>query len=61
MAGPVVDAQGGEGIVTRGRIEAAIRSPALEAAHENSLQRIFPRLGQVDSSAAIIAALGRSA
>lgn len=28
-------------------------------AHENSLTRIFPRLGQVDSAAAIIAALPR--
>jgi nicotinamidase-related amidase len=29
-------------------------------AHENSLTRIFPRLGQIDTSAAIIAALPRS-
>jgi nicotinamidase-related amidase len=45
--------------------EIAIASDAVtdtvKAAHENSLQRIFPRLGQVDTSAAIIAALGRSA
>jgi len=28
-------------------------------AHENSLQRIFPRLGQVDTSETILAALRR--
>lgn len=32
-------------------------SDTVREAHENSLQRIFPRLGQVDSSDAIIAAL----
>ena len=45
--------------------EIAIASDAVtdtvQAAHENSLQRIFPRLGQVDSSANIIAALSTSA
>jgi len=45
--------------------EIAIASDAVtdtvKAAHENSLQRIFPRLGQVDTSAAIIGALGRGA
>jgi nicotinamidase-related amidase len=45
--------------------EMAIASDAVtdtvKGAHENSLQRIFPRLGQVDSSAAIMEALGRSA
>src|SRR6266550_6278020 len=45
--------------------EIAIASDAVTdtvlAAHENSLQRIFPRLGQVDSSANIIAALRTSA
>ncbi len=45
--------------------EIAIASDAVtdtvQAAHENSLQRIFPRLGQVDSSANIIAALRTSA
>jgi nicotinamidase-related amidase len=43
--------------------EIAIASDAVtdtvKAAHENSLQRIFPRLGQIDTSAAIIAALRR--
>jgi len=32
-------------------------SDTVREAHENSLQRIFPRLGQVDSSDAILAAL----
>jgi len=45
--------------------QIAIASDAVtdtvKAAHENSLQRIFPRLGQIDTTAAIIAALGRSA
>jgi nicotinamidase-related amidase len=45
--------------------QIAIASDAVtdtvKAAHENSLQRIFPRLGQIDTSAAIIGALGRSA
>lgn len=45
--------------------EIAIASDAVtdtvRLAHENSLQRIFPRLGQVDTSANIIAALGRNA
>jgi nicotinamidase-related amidase len=43
--------------------EIAIASDAVtdtvREAHENSLTRIFPRLGQVDTSAAIIAALPR--
>ncbi|HEY7236110.1 MAG TPA: isochorismatase family protein [Gemmatimonadaceae bacterium] len=45
--------------------EIAIASDAVtdtvQAAHENSLQRIFPRLGQIDTTAAIIQAIGRSA
>jgi nicotinamidase-related amidase len=45
--------------------EISIASDAVtdtvQAAHENSLQRIFPRLGQVDTSAAIIEAIGRTA
>ena len=44
--------------------EIAIASDAVTdtvaAAHENSLTRIFPRLGQIDSTAAIVAALRRS-
>lgn len=43
--------------------EIAIASDAVtdtvKAAHENSLERIFPRLARVDTSAAIIKALGR--
>ena len=44
--------------------EVAVASDAVtdtvRAAHENSLQRIFPRLGQVDTTDAILGALARA-
>jgi catechol 2,3-dioxygenase-like lactoylglutathione lyase family enzyme len=42
-------------------VEVALVTDTVQAAHENSLQRIFPRLGQIDTTAAIIQAIGRSA